>query len=152
MDNTNDQSTQVEHLFSIRLPATLSQSEVDDLVKALQQLEGLQVIQEETRNITDILSNTYDLLVFAIATGTVGAGVNAVQHPVKYLRTNATKIKETAKDLKEVFQIWFGKGDTKTKAQAAFESSEQKKQPTKKLKDVTEKDVEDAITNEPAEQ
>jgi hypothetical protein len=158
MDNPNDQSAdqsvQVEqaHLFSIRIPATLSQSEVDDLVEALQQFEGLQVIQEETRNITDILSNTYDLIVFAVAAGTVSAGVNAVQHPVKYLRTNAAKIKETATDLKQIFQIWFGKGDTETKAHAEFEPAEQKNQPSKKLKDVTEKDVEDVISNEPANQ
>ncbi len=148
------EEVQSERLFVLQIPTNLSQEQLAELTQALERIEGLQVIQEEERGLETFIPDTFNLVVVAVALGVVDRGLDGVKHPVKYLRNNAAKVKEIASDLNAIIKEWFGNGsETTAKEKITFSPATQeankskpKKKPAKKFKDVTEDDLEDAIT------
>jgi hypothetical protein len=140
----------VERLFAIQLPEGLSEDEITELVTQLQRIEGVTAFEEEQRNIVETISQVLNVsgpyIVVAISAGVVGQSIEAARHPIKFVRNNATKLKEMREDITAIIETWRGKGDTEAKAKATFkpENSDQ----TKALKDVTGDDVEHAITRD----
>ena len=139
-------------LFELDLPSDLDSQETQELLQALEGIGGVQVIQENSRGvIEEVVPNLTHYVVLVVATGVVGMGLDAVHHPIKYLKNNSAKLKEMTDDLHSIIQTWTSKGDTTKKERATLKPAPESRpkaktrSKAKKFKDVTQDDLKNAI-------